>query len=256
MSLNMNKIEKNKYYTSRFIELDILRGFAIAGMIFLHLLWDLDYFGIVPLNEDVYQFNKIVQPIFFILVGMCLTISINKKQISSERTMIKHLLFRGSWIFSLGMVITIITLIFMPDKPILFGVLHCIGLSIILSIPFLRFRSYNILFATAIILTGFLVGLYHVENPTVLYLAAGIHQAGIWEHTVDYFPLIPWFGVILLGIALGNWLYKDGKRQFLLPNISQYKPVFLFSWLGRHSLLIYLLHQPIIAGVLGIFVVL
>ncbi len=244
----------NKTHSHRFIELDILRGFAIAIMIFYHLLWDLDYFGLVPLNNGMYQSNRYFPPIFLLLVGICLAISTNKRQTPNERT--KRLLIRGSWIFTLGMVLTSITLITMPDKPILFGVLHCIGLSIILSIPFLKFKSYNIIFALVIILMGSIVGSFTVENPTILHLAIGFHQAGIWDYTIDYFPLLPWFGVILVGIALGNFLYKDNKRRFEIPDLSKYKPATIFSWLGQHSLIIYLLHQPIIAGTLFIFVIL
>ena len=244
----------NKTHFHRFIELDILRGFAIAIMIFYHLLWDLDYFGLVPLNNSMYQSNRYFPPIFFLLVGICLAISTNKRQTSNERT--KRLLIRGSWIFTLGMVLTSLTFFIIPDKPILFGALHCIGLSIILSIPFLKFKSYNIIFALVIILIGSIVGSFTVENPTILHLAIGFHQAGLWDYTIDYFPLLPWFGVILVGIALGNFLYTDNKRRFKIPDLSKYKPATIFSWLGQHSLIIYLLHQPIIAGTLFIFVVL
>ena len=64
--------------SKRFIELDILRGFVIILMVFLHILWDLDYFGIIPLNENIYQFNIICPTLFFILLGMCLVVSKNK----------------------------------------------------------------------------------------------------------------------------------------------------------------------------------
>lgn len=245
--------------SQRFIELDVLRGFAIIGMVFLHILWDLDYFGLVPLNHQIYRFQIIVPAMFFLLVGVCLIVSKNKKlnQTLYERKQYnQHLLLRGLKIFSLGMIITTITLIVMPNRPIIFGVLHCIGLSIILSIPFLKFKSYNILFAILILLTSVLVGQYVVENPTAFHLAIGLHQANVGEFTVDYFPLLPWFGVTLLGLALGDWLYKDNKRRFRLPDLSKYKPVTMFSWMGQHSLAIYLFHQPIIAGILSIFVIL
>ncbi|MCK5112391.1 MAG: DUF1624 domain-containing protein [Thermoplasmatales archaeon] len=254
MSLhNLNK-PVNKIHSTRFIELDILRGCAIAIMIFYHLLWDLDYFDLVSLNNSIYQYNRLFPPIFFLLVGICLAISNNKKQTPNQQT--KHLFIRGSWIFSLGMVLTALTLIIIPEKPILFGALHCIGLSIILSIPFLKFKSYNIIFAAVIILVGIIVGSYTVENSSLLHLVIGFYQAGIWNHTIDYFPLLPWFGIILVGIALGDFLYKDNKRRFKIPDLSKYKPVTIFSWLGQHSLSIYLLHQPIIAGALFIFVIL
>ena len=145
-------------------------------------------------------------------------------------------------------------MVFIPDRPIFFGVLHCIGLSIILSIPFLKFRCYNLIIANIIILAGLIIGQFSIENPTIIHIAIGLHQTNIYSHTVDYFPLLPWFGGCLFGIALGDFLYKGNRRKFNLPDISKYKPVTMFSWLGQHSLVIYLLHQPIIAGALSIFI--
>ncbi len=258
--MDLTKLTQPVYQTHsrRFIELDVLRGFAIIFMIFLHIMWDLDYFGFIPMNTQIYQFQKIVPAMFFVLLGMCLVVSKNKKlnQPSfDEKRYNKHLFLRGLKIFGLGMIITIITMIFIPDRPIIFGVLHCIGFSIILSIPFLKFKSYNILFATLIILTGIIMGQYTIENPTVLHLAVGLHQSDIAQYTIDYFPLFPWFGACLFGIALGHFLYKGNERRFKIPDLSKYKPVTMFSWLGQHSLAIYLFHQPVIAGTLFIFMI-
>jgi len=257
MTTDINKMKIDKQSTSRFIELDILRGIAIALMIFLHLLWDLDYFGIVPLNHQIYQFQEVVPLVFFLIVGICLVVGKNKnysKTPQEQKKYDRHLALRGLKIFGFGMVITLVTIIFMPDRPIIFGVLHFIGLSIILSIPFIRLKNYNILFASLLILAGIIVGKYPVENPTVLHLVIGLHQANIWRYTIDYFPLVPWFGVILVGIVLGNILYKDNKRRFYMPDLSKYKSFTTLSWVGKHSLAIYLLHQPIISGMLLIFV--
>jgi uncharacterized membrane protein len=65
----------------------------------------------------------------------------------------------------------------------------------------------------------------------------------------DYFPILPSFGVVLLGIALGNWLYSKGKRAF---DFSEGKNAIAKcpAFFGRHSLIIYLLHQPVIIAVL------
>ena len=248
---------QNKQKTStRFIEIDILRGTAIACMIFLHLLWDLDYFGLLPLNENIYQFNKIIPSIFFCLVGICLIITYQKKYATAPHHLIKHLFYRGLGILILGMIITAITMVFLSDRPIFFGVLHCIGLSIILSIPFLRFKQYNFVFGSIFILIGLFVNALAVHHPTIVHLILGLHPPELWRYTIDYFPILPWFGVCLFGIAIGSVLYKDGMRQFRFPNLMPNKPVSMISWLGQHSLVIYLLHQPVIAGVLGLYILL
>ncbi len=67
---------------------------------------------------------------------------------------------------------------------------------------------------------------------------------------VDFFPLIPWFGVVLLGVFLGNLLYADNKRQFPLPAWGDFFPFNALEFMGRHSLVIYMIHQPIILLVL------
>ena len=251
---------KNPIYqanTDRFIELDVLRGFAIIFMIFLHVIWDLDYFGLVTLNTQIYQFQKIVPTMFFILLGICLVISKNKKVIQSsynKNKYNKYLFQRGLKVFGFGIIITIITMIFIPDRPIYFGVLHCIGFSIILSIPFLKFNYINMVFGPIVIFIGLLLNTVSFENPTVIHLALGLHQGNIAQYTIDYFPIFPWFGACLIGMVLGNLFYKNNERRFSIPDLSKYKPVSMFSWLGQHSLIIYLLHQPIIAGTMSVFI--
>ena len=241
----------------RFIELDVLRGFAIVCMIFLHVLWDLDYFGLVPLDMGIYQFQGAIPILFFSLVGICLSVGRAKRDnmpIEKQKEFHRYLVLRGLKIFSLGMIFTTVTLIFMPGRPIIFGVLHFIGLSIILSVPFLKLRSYNVLFAIVLVLAGVVLGGLVLQNPTAIHLAIGLHQADVWRYTIDYFPIVPWFGFVLFGIALGNVLYRGNERRFNVPSFSKYKPVAVVSWLGRHSLAIYVLHQPVIAGALFIFV--
>ena len=244
-----------KIQATRFIELDIFRGCAIIFMILLHLFWDLDYFGILPLNKNFYSLNIIVPVVFLLLVGICQVVSTNKYR-TQPKTMYFKTIKRGLWVLNLGMLLTLLTAIALPDRPIMFGVLHCIGFCIILSLPFITFKpKTTIIAASLLIISGLAIGLFFTtENPSILQLAAGIHQSNIGQHTIDYFPLLPWLGVCLLGIALGNILYKENTRRFPIPDLSRYKPTRLFTWLGQQSLTIYLLHQPIIVGLLFLYI--
>ena len=141
--MNHSQLQQGKKeQPQRFIELDILRGFAILFMIILHLFWDLDYFGILPLNKNFYSLNIIVPVIFFLLVGICQAVNNNKYQ-NQSRKMYLRTIQRGLWIFNLGMLFTLLTAVFLPDRPILFGVLHCIGCCIILSTLLLRFKRFS-----------------------------------------------------------------------------------------------------------------
>ncbi|MDH7517052.1 MAG: heparan-alpha-glucosaminide N-acetyltransferase [Candidatus Thermoplasmatota archaeon] len=240
------------------MELDMLRGFAIIIMIFLHLLWDLDYFGLMPLNKQIYRIQPAIPTVFFLLVGMCMIVSRNRKNDLSKTEQKKydlHLIIRGLKIFGLGMILTIATIIFIPDRPIIFGVLHCIGICIILSTIFLKIKpTYNLIISTILMTLSYFTARYPIENPNLLHIAIGLHQTNIGQYTIDYFPLIPWLGVCILGISLGSWLYKDNKRRFHIPDLSKYTPVKIFSWLGKHSLGIYLAHQPIIAGIILMYI--
>jgi len=257
--LNLEYLKKKTLHTpasQRFIEIDMLRGLAIILMIFGHLLWDLDYFGLMTINGGIYSaLQRSVQPMFFILVGISLVVS--KKKIENlksndENKYYKRHILRGSKIFGIGMILTLLTLIFIPETPIYFGVLHCIGLSVILSAPFLKFRKFNLLFAFLILFASLVISVYNLENPTIFHLILGIHQTDIWNYTVDYFPLLPWFGICLLGIVIGDCLYVGSERKFRLPDLSRFRSIKIFQWCGQHSLIIYLLHQPIIAGAISI----
>lgn len=247
----------HKNTSQRFIEIDVLRGLAIFLMVFGHVLWDLYYFGFLPLNSSVYAaLQSFVPQLFFVLVGVGLIVSKKKmenKTIEEENKYYKKLFVRGFRIFSIGMIFTTVSLLYMPEMPVFFGVLHCIGLSIVLSIPFLKYRNYALCFSLLLLFAGVVFAQNTIENPTLLHLILGIHQENVWAYTVDYFPLVPWFGITLLGIAVGDWLYCGDKRRFRMPDLSRYKPVKLFQWAGQHSLAIYILHQPIIAGALTLF---
>jgi uncharacterized membrane protein len=233
----------------RFIEIDLIRGFALTMMIAFHLLWDLDYYGMSPLNQNIYDYGHAFPPVFFCLVGVCLVIS-------SQHKTRKQLIYRGTGILIIGILLTAFSKIIIPDKPITFGVLHCIGLSIIFSSFIVKKRKNIMYFALIIITLGVLINNWNIQNPNIIQLAIGLHQQDFWRYTVDYFPLLPWFGVVLFGMAIGDVLYRDGKRQFPFPDLKKYLPVRVVSALGKKSLLVYLVHQPIIVGAIHLPVLL
>jgi uncharacterized membrane protein len=246
-----------KTSSERFWEIDFLRGIAILMMIAYHLLFDLNYYGVY--TSDLYSLPVLVflYPIgtlFLLLVGVSLTLSYAraKHMLTLSKLRMKYLK-RGSSIFALGMLITLVTWVYPHTGFIVFGVLHCIGLSILLAYPFIRFRVPSLMGGiTCVVLGVILQTMVTVNFPWLLWL--GFVPAQFY--TLDYFPLLPWFGVVLIGVFLGNSLYHNNTRTFTLKDHSRFIVSRLLCFLGRYSLVIYLLHQVIIVGLLYLLVVL
>jgi uncharacterized membrane protein len=238
----------------RFWEVDFLRGIAILMMIAYHTLFDVTFFHVYYVDLSSIPVLLFLYPIgtmFLLLVGVSLTLSYNRaKDTLSPRQRQKKFILRGLWIFGGGMLVTLATYLYLGRGYIIFGVLHCIGVSIILAYPLIRYRLSPLMLGIVFVIIG--VYLQHevvVNFPWLLWL--GFIPADFY--TVDYFPLLPWFGVILIGIYLGNSLYQNNKRRFQIKDYSQYLAARGVCYLGRHSLLIYLLHQPIIVAVITLF---
>ncbi|MFO8077478.1 MAG: heparan-alpha-glucosaminide N-acetyltransferase [Thermoplasmatota archaeon] len=232
----------------RFWEIDAYRGIAIIMMILYHILFDINFLDLYQINLHLPAFRLFLYPIgtsFLLLVGISLTISYSKhNKTKTEKEVFIHVFKRGIKIFFYGLLITFITYLLLGEGYIVFGVLHCIGISILLSYPFLKNKKVIVNLATGVILIilGIILRFFVFDFNFLLWLGF------IPRHfyTLDYFPLLPWFGVVLIGISLGKIFYKKNKRSFHINDYSEKSVIFLLSYLGRHSLLIYLFHQPII----------
>ncbi|WP_342676056.1 heparan-alpha-glucosaminide N-acetyltransferase [Methanofollis sp. UBA420] len=232
----------------RFREIDLLRGIAIVMMIIYHLLFDLWFFGIAAvdvLGGFWRYFAFATATLFIALVGLSLPISYERRR---QKMTGLSLWFeygrRGGKVFLFGMLATLATWIFLGEGFIVFGILHLIGFAIIAAPFFLRFGRWNFLAGAAFVLAALPLG--HITGPSWL-IPLGIHPAGFYS--VDYVPLVPWLGVALIGMAIGFLLYPGGTRQFSVPEMEG-RGVDALCMMGRNSLAIYLLHQPVIVAVL------
>ncbi len=236
----------------RFWEVDSLRGLAVVCMICYHFMFDLAFFGIISLDVSsglLWFFARITASTFIFLMGVSLTLSSSRSKLSGSylhKSLFKKYLQRGFRIFLLGLLITIITWIFIPQEFIIFGILHFIGISIILAYPFLKRKYLNLVAGLSIIFIGIYLQTLSFNFNWLMWL--GLVPNSL--NTVDYFPIFPWFGLVLLGIFFGGILYKNYKRQFKLPDLSNNYFIKGSAFLGRHSLVIYLIHQPLIIVVL------
>jgi uncharacterized membrane protein len=231
---------------SRFWEIDLLRTVAIVGMITFHTFELLYYFNLYPflLRYGIWFWIREVNAgIFIFLAGVALTITYSR----SKR--ISGFMLRGLKIFGWGMGITLITWLISRTEYVRFGILHFFGIAFILAPFFLGFRLINLILGAALMALGIFLMEHRVSVgfPWLLWLI----PYGIGSF--DYWPLLPYFGLFLVGMFFGKILYPQGNRRFNIPEFSN--PVASALTLpGRHPLVIYLAQWPaIIVALLVLF---
>ena len=230
----------------RIWELDALRGLCVLDMVVIHFLYDLiDLHRLVNWNyPPVFLFVRQWGGVLFLLIsGICVTLG-------------RHCIKRGLLVFACGLVCTAVTYgmyhFGMADKGIIiyFGVLHCLGVCMLLW-PLFRKLPHWALGLAGLILVG--IGFYFRSMPPVEYpylIPLGIVQRNFVSS--DYFPLLPNLGFFLLGSALGKSVYRN--KESLLPKVNPHNAVIRFFLLcGKHSLWIYLLHQPLLNGIFYLY---
>jgi uncharacterized membrane protein len=253
----------------RFWEIDALRGVAIITMIVYHLMWDLWYWGVLPnvvLWEGFWKYwQRFTCGTFLTLVGVSMTIVYRRERskLGPKARLYPKFFWRGLKIFGLGMLITIAVTVAGVGY-VDFGILHLIGFATMVSYPLLRFKWLNLGLWVVFSIVGKWLETMHWDGAFNPYLGTLLGRPvfvdGRWlaplgitptsYPAVDYFPIFPWLGVVFLGIFLGNLLYSENKRNFSLPDCGAFFPFNALEFLGRHSLLIYMIHQPILLALL------
>ena len=222
---------------TRIWELDALRGLCILGMIAVHLLFDLTgFYGAISFEYPgwllfLMDWGGVA---FFLISGICATLG-------------SRCVRRGLIVLGCGLIISAVTVAMyrmgMAVKAVIiyFGVLHCLGVCMILWAVFRKLPSWLLtVLGGGLVALGLWFKTLTVQSHWLFWL--GLLYDGF--STSDYFPLLPFLGFFLLGGWLGRVLYRE--KTSLLPSF-RCKPL---EWIGRHSLPIYLLHQPILTGLL------
>lgn len=240
----------------RFWEVDAARGVAIIMVVVYHLVYDLDNFVGFAVQSTVGFwgfFADASASAFAFLVGLSLTLSLRRApgaradRGDAGRSVFGKYLRRGLKIFGYGMAITAV-FILLDLGNVVFGMLHLIGASIVLAYPFLRLRLANLALGAVVIAVGIYVGSMGLSLPGavgVLLSPLGVSPEGLFMP--DYRPLLPWFGVVLVGAGAGNLFYAGRKSARTTPALS--RPL---GFLGRNTLFIYLVHQPVLIGLLSV----
>jgi uncharacterized membrane protein len=232
---------------ARIWELDALRGIAIILMALFHTIFSLNvFYGYKNFNyaEGFWFYEGRVSAILFIvLVGVAGSLTLKRY---GKNEALKKNAYRGLRLIGLGMLVTVASYFFDPANTIWFGILHFLGVAVLISIPLLEFTGLNLLLA-AILLAAY-YPISAIRGEGYLGLIFGIYPPGF--QTYDHYALIPWLGFVLIGVALSNWLYKNGKplikRQPSLPEKA-------LTLAGRYSLWIYIIHVPVILTLMWLF---
>ena len=237
----------------RYWEIDFIRGIALLFMIGFHLLYDLKLFGVINWNlySGILFFIAYGTASTFILVaGISASLRYHHlRQISVPISFVHSFIKRGIKILFLGFIITLVTLLFIPEQYVIFGILHCMGISTILCIPFLGYKKINVLLGSFLILIGIILRMYTFDFSFLIPFGFIPHMFS----TVDYFPLLPWFGVFLIGITMGHIWYPQGMRKHLIHDYSGLLVIKRICAFGTNSLYVYFLHQPLLFAVIFLF---
>ncbi len=215
----------------RIWELDALRGVCILGMLVFHLLYDITELYNLTAWRLPFWLTAVADMgggVFLLLSGLCVTLGSRPVK-------------RGAVVFASGMVCTLATYL-TNSLTIRFGILHCLGLCMLLWPLFRKLPVWMLSAIAAVILAlGWYIHSFNVHTQLRWLYPLGLTYPGF--SSGDYFPLIPCFGWFLLGAVLGRTLYRQK-----ISLISGHAP--FLEWCGRHSLIIYLMHQPLFIGLL------
>ena len=231
---------------SRLILIDALRGFAIGLMVIYHFCFDLSYFGLAPF--DFYRdhfwlnFRTLILSLFLGLVGVSLVLA------SRPRLNVRRYLRRLILLVASAALVSLSTWWMFGERLVFFGVLHFIAVASVLGLLFLRAGWLNLIAGVGVIL-------FATQYQSAWFDTPGRRWIGLMTHkplTEDYVPLLPWIGVVLLGLFAGPYI-----MQWSQAHLQRTRHAVHLRWLvlaGRHSLVIYLIHQPLLIGALSLYV--
>lgn len=216
-------------------------------MVVFHFAWDLNYLGLADIS--LYTgfwglLQKTTATLFLALVGVGASLSFNRQ----KKGFAERALKRAGKAGGLALLITVFSLAFFPARPILFGILHLIAFSLIATIPLAGNKNASLAIGMAVLLTGIFFDTTALGANSLFWLGLGAPLLAL-----DFFPVIPWISAVLIGTWAGNFFYPQAKPLHRIDK-PQSRGTGIVEWLGRHSLAVYILHQPVLlAGFFALF---
>lgn len=229
----------------RFAVVDIARGIAIIAMVVYHLFWDLSYYRFIAVDVGFdpqwVLFARSILASFMLLVGVGLVLG--------QGNGIRWRSFLRRWLFVVAgaLAITVATWFAFPQSFVYFGVLHAIALFSLMGLVFVRVPVWLL----GVAALAFILPPFFVSDP--LFNEKAWSWIGFWQippPTNDLVPVFPWFGVVLLGMVIARLVLASNWSARLAAIAPTGRLPRLLGFLGRWSLLIYLLHQPVMLGML------
>lgn len=219
--------------------LDTARGVALIAMASYHFAWDLEFFRYIEAGTTAFGWWKMyargIAGSFLFLVGFSLVLA------HTPAIRWRPFLIRLAMIAGAAVAITAATAYAMPDGMIFFGILHCIAAASLVGLLFLRLPPIVTLIAAAAALAApWFLRTSLFDTPWLWWL--GLSET--IPRSNDYVPLLPWLGPVLIGIAAANIARTSG----LLARLASGPHNNLLARIGRHSLAFYLIHQPVLLG--------
>ncbi len=235
---------KKKKQHQHFDFLDVSRGFAILLMFVFHFCYDLDYYGFIQqdFTADPFwtNFRTLIVTLFLLIMGCSLYLAsyrgLHKPRFRRRMQLLVFyaaLVSLGSWIM-------------FAKAMIFFGILHFIAVASLLGLLFVHLGLYNLLLGVILIVAGNTLQLAFFDQPLLQWFGLMTYL----PVTVDYVPFLPWFGVVLIGLWLGQQLTRLPPQHPLLQWRSRDRFTRLLRLGGLYSLHIYMLHQPVFLGIL------
>jgi uncharacterized membrane protein len=224
----------------RIAGIDALRGIAIVAMAIYHFCFDLRYFGVTRADFEHDPFwlaaRSAILSSFLLIAGISMVLA--RQNARSDARWLRH----AAVIAGAALLVSAASYVMFPRSYIWFGVLHAIAVSLVVARPLVDRPYAAAAIGAAVIAAGLAFSHAAFDNRALGWL--GFMTAK--PVTEDYVPLFPWTGMLLIGIAAGHWLMRERFAR-LAPLGRVPVPI---RWLGRHSLVVYLVHQPLLIGLL------
>ncbi|WP_297323311.1 heparan-alpha-glucosaminide N-acetyltransferase [uncultured Bartonella sp.] len=232
----------------RLQKVDLLRGFALIGMVIYHFSWDLSYFSYItpeiPAEGILRLLARCIAFCFLFVCGFSLYLAHGKK-------IRWHAFFRRLFVIVMAAcLVSLVSFLVMPQGLIYFGILHEIAVTSVIALLFL----HTPVFINLVAIAFFWVTPYFYQSD--LFNAPYLLWIGFCASPLpsfDYVPVFPWFSAGLAGLTIARIVDFFHAFQYLERGIRPRWLNSIVGWMGRHSLIFYLIHQPVLLAIIYCF---